>query len=133
MLTDSTVSIISAATTLATATAATYTPELNLQSAVGGAVVLNFQFATAPTADKTLDVYLLPTLTSGSGYDVYTQGYNILLGSAKVAAVTTAQQITIPLDPSKLNAKYAKIAIYNNATGQTVTFNSVQVNIRKVS
>ena len=106
---------------------------MDLRSAIGGAVVVNFQFATAPTAGKTLDVYLLPAIASGSGYDVYTQDYNILLGSVKVAAVTTVQQVSIPLDPAKLNAKYAKIAIYNNATGQTVTFNSVQVNIRKVS
>lgn len=133
MLTDSTISVISTDTTLATATAATQSVELDLRSAIGGAVVVNFQFATAPTAGKTLDVYLLPAIASGSGYDVYTQDYNILLGSVKVAAVTTVQQVSIPLDPAKLNVPYGKLALYNNATGQTVTFKNVTVTLRKVA
>jgi len=93
-------------------------------------VQIDFQFATNPTADKTLDLYLLPALASGTDYDVYSQGRNILLGSVKVAAATTVQRVSIPLDA--VNVPYAKLALYNNATGQTVTIKKMTVSARKV-
>ncbi|MCF4152707.1 hypothetical protein L2W58_12990, partial [Dethiosulfovibrio sp. F2B] len=58
------------------------------------------------------------------------QGRNVLLGSVSVEAVTTAQRLSILVDA--VNCPYGKLAIYNNATGQTVTINSMKVSVRRV-
>lgn len=129
-LIDNTNTIISTDTTLTNNTAATLSTEIDFRKCIGGMVQVGFQFATAPTADKTLDLYLLPALASGGEYDVYSQGRNIFLGSVKVGAVTTTQMLSILLDA--INVPYGKLALYNNATGQTVTIKSLTVVVRKV-
>jgi len=129
-ITESTTAIVSEDTTLANTVAATFTPEVDFRRCIGGVVQIEFQFASAPTADNTLDLYMLPALASGTDYDVYSQGQNVLLGKVKVAAATTVQRLSIPLDA--VNVPYAKLALYNNATGQTVTINKLTVIARKV-
>lgn len=129
-LIDNTNTIISTATALTNNTAATLSTEIDFRKCIGGIAQIDFQFATAPTADTTLDLYLLPALASGTDYDVYSQGQNIFLGSVTVGAVTTAQRLSVPL--AAVNCPYGKLAIYNNATGQTVTINSLKVVVRKV-
>lgn len=129
-ITESTTAIVSEDTTLANTVAATFTPEVDFRRCIGGVVQIEFQFATNPTADKTLDLYMLPALASGTDYDVYSQGRNVLLGSVRVAAATTVQRLSIPLDA--VNVPYAKLALYNNATGQTVTIKKLTVVARKV-
>ena len=47
-------------------------------------------------------------------------------------AGTTLQRLSLPLDAAKLAAPYGKLAVYNNATGQTVTIKSLKVNVRRV-
>lgn len=125
-----TITTVTTAENVTNDTAATFAQEVDFRKSIGGIAQIEFQFATAPTADKTLDLYLLPALASGTDYDVYSQGRNISLGSVKVAAVTTAQRLSVPLDA--VNCPYGKLAIYNNATGQTVTINSLKVVVRKV-
>lgn len=125
-----TITTVTTAESITNATAATFAQEVDFRKCVGGMAQIDFQFATAPTADKTLDLYLLPALASGTDYDVYSQGRNISLGSVKVEAVTTAQRLSIPIDA--VNCPYGKLAMYNNATGQTVTINSLKVVARKV-
>lgn len=125
-----TITTVTTAEDITNNTAATFAQEVDFRKCVGGMAQIDFQFATAPTADKTLDLYLLPALASGTDYDVYSQGRNISLGSVKVEAVTTAQRLSIMLDA--INAPYGKLALYNNATGQTVTINSLKVVARKV-
>lgn len=129
-ITESTTAIVSEDTTLANTVAATFSPEVDFRRCIGGVAQIEFQFATNPTADKTLDLYMLPALASGTDYDVYSQGRNILLGSVKVAAATTVQRLSILLDA--VNVPYAKLALYNNATGQTVTVKKLTVVARKV-
>ena len=125
-----TITTVTTAENVTNATAATFAQEVDFRKCIGGMAQIDFQFATAPTADKTLDLYLLPALASGTDYDVFSQGRNILLGSVKVEAVTTAQRLSILVDA--VNCPYGKLAIYNNATGQTVTINSLKVVARKV-
>ena len=125
-----TITTVTTAEDITNNTAATFTQEVDFRKCIGGMIQIDFQFATAPTADKTLDLYLLPALASGTDYDVYSQGRNISLGSVKVEAVTTAQRLSILVDA--VNCPYGKLAIYNNATGQTVTINSLKVVARKV-
>ena len=125
-----TITTVTTAEDVTNNTAATFSQEVDFRKCVGGMAQIDFQFATAPTADKTLDLYLLPALASGTDYDVYSQGRNISLGSVKVEAVTTVQRLSIPFDA--VNCPYGKLAIYNNATGQTVTINSLKVVVRKV-
>lgn len=132
-LIDNTYTIISTDTALTNNTAATLSTEVDFRKCIGGMVQVEFQFATAPTADKTLDLYLLAGLASGGSFDDYSQGRNIALGSIKVGAVTTVQRLSISLDAAKLCAPYAKLAIYNNATGQSVTVKSLKVSLRRVS
>ena len=129
-ITESTTAIVTEDTTLANTVAATFTPEVDFRRCIGGVAQIEFQFATNPTADKTLDLYMLPALASGTDYDVYSQGRNILLGSVKVAAATTVQRKSVLLDA--VNVPYAKLALYNNATGQTVTVKKLTVVARKV-
>lgn len=129
-ITETITTVVSTAQTVATAAAATFAQEIDFRKSIGGMVQIDFQFATAPTVDKSLDLYLLPALASGTDYDVYSQGRNILLGSVKVENVTTAQRLSIPIDA--VNCPYGKLALYNNATGQTVTINSLEVVVRKV-
>lgn len=125
-----TITTVTTAEDVTNDTAATFAQEVDFRKCVGGMAQIEFQFATAPTADKTLDLYLLPALASGTDYDVYSQGRNISLGSVKVEAVTTAQRLSVPIDA--VNCPYGKLALYNNATGQTVTINSLKVVVRKV-
>lgn len=125
-----TITTVTTAEDVTNDTAATFAQEVDFRKCIGGMAQIDFQFATAPTADKTLDLYLLPALASGTDYDVYSQGRNISLGSVKVEAVTTVQRLSILLDA--INAPYGKLAMYNNATGQTVTINSLKVVVRKV-
>jgi hypothetical protein len=125
-----TITTVTTAEDVTNNTAATFAQEVDFRKSVGGMVQISFQFATAPTADKTLDLYLLPALASGADYDVYSQGRNILLGCVRVENVTTAQRLSIMLDA--INAPYGKLALYNNTTGQTVTINSLKVVVRKV-
>ena len=129
-ITESTTAIVSEDTTLANTVAATFTPEVDFRRCIGGVVQIEFQFATKPTADKTLDLYMLPAIASGTDYDVYSQGRNVLLGKVKVEDATTVQRRSIPLDA--VNVPYAKLALYNNATGQTVTIKKMTVLARKV-
>ena len=129
---DSTTVVVSTDTTVANTAAVTLSPELDLRGAIGGVVQVEVQFATAPTADKTLDLYLLAGLASGGPYDDYSQGRNVSLGSIKVGAVTTLQRLSLPLDAARLCAPYAKLAVYNNATGQTATLKKLTVSARKV-
>ena len=129
-ITESTTAIVSTDTTLANTVAATFTPEVDFRRCIGGVVQIEFQFASAPTANKTLDLYMLPALASGTDYDVYSQGRNVVLGSVKVEAATTVQRLSILLDA--VNVPYAKLALYNNATGQTVTIKKLTVVARKV-
>ena len=130
---DSQVTVVSTDQTVANNAAATLSQEIDLRGAIGGVVQVEVQFATAPTADKSLDVYLLAGLASGGAFDDYSQGRNIALGSIKVGAVTTLQRLSISLDAAKLCAPYAKLAIYNNATGQSATVKSLKVSVREVS
>ena len=129
-ITETITTVVSTAATVANTAAATFAQEVDFRKSIGGMIQVDFQFATAPTADKTLDLYLLPALASGTDYDVYSQGRNILLGNVKVENVTTVQRLSIMLDA--VNCPYGKLAIYNNATGQTVTINSLNVVVRKV-
>ena len=129
---DSQVTVVSTDTTVANTAAATLSQELDLRGAIGGVVQVEVQFATAPTADKTLDLYLLAGLASGGNFDDYSQGRNTLLGSIKVAALTTVQRLSLPLDAVKLCAPYAKLAVYNNATGQSATLKSLKIGLRRV-
>ena len=129
-ITESTTAIVSEDTTLANTVAATFTPEVDFRRCIGGVVQIEFQFATNPTADKTLDLYMLPALASGTDYDVYSQGRNVLLGKVKVEDATTVQRLSILFDA--VNCPYGKLAIYNNATGQTVTIKKLTVRVRKV-
>jgi hypothetical protein len=125
-----TITTVTTAENVTNNTAATFAQEVDFRKCVGGMVQISFQFATAPTADKTLDLYLLPALASGTDYDIYSQGRNILLGNVKVAAATTVQRLSFLFD--SVNCPYGKLALYNNATGQTVTINSLKVVVRKV-
>ena len=129
---DSQVTVVSTDTTVANTAAVTLSPEIDLRGAIGGVVQVEVQFATAPTADKSLDVYLLAGLASGGTYDDYSQGRNTLLGSIKVGAVTTLQRLSLPLDAAKLACPWGKLAVYNNATGQTATLKSLKVSLRRV-
>ena len=129
---DSTTVVVSADTAVANTAAVTLSPEIDLRGGIGGVVQVEAQFATAPTADKTLDLYLLAGLASGGTYDDYSQSRNISLGSIKVAAVTTVQRLSLPLDAAKLCAPWGKVAVYNNGTGQTVTIKKLTVVARKV-
>lgn len=106
---------------------------IDFRNAIGGVIQLEFQFATAPTADKSIDFVLLCGLTSTGSFDGYDYTRNISLGSIKVAAVTTVQRLSLLLDPSKLYTPYGKLAFYNNASGQAVTIKSLKVGLRKVS
>lgn len=65
-------------------------------------------------------------------FNDYSQGRNIALGSLKVGAVTTLQRLSLPLDAAKLCAPWGKVAVYNNATGQTVTIKKLTVSVRRV-
>ena len=129
---DSQVTVVSTDTTVANTAAVTLSQELDLRGAIGGVVQVEFQFGAAPTADKSLDVYLLAGLASGGSFDDYSQGRNISLGSVKVAAVTTLQRLSLPLDAAKLCAPWGKVAVYNNATGQSATLKSLKIGLRKV-
>ena len=129
---DSQVTVVSTDQTVANTAAVTLSQGLDLRGAIGGVVQVEFQFATSPTADKSLDVYLLAGLASGGTFDDYSQGRNTLLGSVKVAAVTTVQRLSLPLDAANLCAPWGKVAVYNNATGQTVTVKSLKVSVRRV-
>jgi len=129
-ITETITTVVATAQTVTNATAATFSQEVDFRKCIGGMAQIDFQFATAPTADKTLDLYLLPALASGTNYDVYSQGRNIHLGSVKVEAVTTVQRLSILVDA--VNCPYGKLAIYNNATGQTVTINKLTVSVRRV-
>jgi hypothetical protein len=130
-MTENITTLISTDTTLSNNTASTLSTEVDYRGCVGGMVQIAFQYSTAPTADKTIDVYLLPATASGGDYDVYSQGRNIFLGSVKVANVTTLQRISYFFQP--VLCPYAKIALHNNATGQTVTLKNVTVVVRKVA
>ena len=130
---DSTTVVVSSDTTVANTAAATLSPEIDLRGAIGGVVQVEFQFATAATADKTLDLYLLAGLASGGNFDDYSQGRNTLLGSIKVAALTTVQLLSLPLDAAKLCVPWGKVAVYNNGTGQSATVKSMKVSLRRVS
>ena len=130
---DSTTVVVSTDQTVANSAAATFSQELDLRGAIGGVVQVEVQFGTAPTADKTLDIYLLAGLASGGNFDDYSQGRNISLGGIKVSALTTVQRLSLPLDAAKLCAPYAKLAVYNNATGQSATVKSLKISLRKVS
>ena len=130
---DSQVTVVSTDQTVANNAAVTLSQELDLRGAIGGVVQVEFQFATAPTADKTLDIYILAGLASGGTFDDYSQGRNVLLGSIKVDAVTTIQRLSLPLDPAKLCAPWGKLSVYNNATGQSATVKALKVSLRKVS
>ena len=130
---DSTTVVVSSDTTVANTAAATLSPEIDLRGAIGGVIQVEVQFATAPTADKTLDLYLLAGLASGGNFDDYSQERNIRLGSVKVAALTTVQRLSLPLDAAKLCAPWGKVAVYNNATGQSATVKSMKVSLRRVS
>ena len=132
-MTDSQVTVVSTDTTVANTAAVTLSTELDIRGAIGGVVQVEFQFATSPTADKSLDVYLLAGLASGGTFDDYSQGRNTLLGSVKVAAVTTLQRLSIPLDAAKLCAPWGKVAVYNNATGQSATVKALKVSLRRVA
>ena len=130
---DSTTVVVSSDTTVANTAAATLSPEIDLRGAIGGVIQVEVQFATAPTADKTLDLYLLAGLASGGNFDDYSQERNISLGSVKVAALTTVQRLSLPLDAAKLCAPWGKVAVYNNGTGQSATVKSMKVSLRRVS
>ena len=130
---DSTTVVVSSDTTVANTAAATLSPEIDLRGAIGGVIQVEVQFATAPTADKTLDLYLLAGLASGGNFDDYSQERNIRLGSVKVAALTTVQRLSLPLDAAKLCAPWGKVAVYNNGTGQSATVKSMKVSLRRVS
>lgn len=131
---DSTITVVSAAETITNNTAATFAQEIDLRGAIGGVLQVELQYSVAPTADKTLDLYLLARPGGGAGdvYDDYSQGRNIALGSIKVGAVTTLQRLSTVLDPANLCVPYGKLAIHNNATGQTVTVSKLVVSVRKV-
>ena len=62
---DSQVTVVSTDTTVANTAAVTLSQELDLRGAIGGVIQVEVQFGTAPTADKTLDIYLLAGLASG--------------------------------------------------------------------
>ena len=124
--------MVSADTAVANTAAVTLSQELDLRGAIGGVVQVEVQFATAPTVDKTLDLYLLAGLASGGSYDDYSQGRNISLGSIKVGAVTTVQRLSLPLDAAKLCVPWGKVAVYNNGTGQNATVKSLKVSLRRV-
>lgn len=130
-LIESTVILIATDTTLTNNTAATLSTEIDFRKCIGGMVQVEFQFATAPTADATIDVYLLPAISSGGSFDIYDQGHNILLGSVKVAAVTTVQRLSFVFD--SVNCPYAKFAAYNSGTGQTVTIKNLIAVLRKAA
>ena len=130
---DSTTVVVSADTAVANTAAVTLSPEIDLRGGIGGVVQVEVQFATAPTADKTLDLYLLAGLASGGNFDDYSQERNISLGSVKVAALTTVQRLSLPLDAAKLCAPWGKVAVYNNGTGQSATVKSMKVSLRRVS
>ena len=130
---DSQVTVVSTNQTVANTAAVTLSQELDLRGAIGGVVQVEFQFATAPTADKSLDVYLLAGLAPGGSYDDYSQGRNVSLGSVKVAAVTTVQRLSLPLDAAKLACPWGKLAIYNNGSGQTATVKALKVSLRRVA
>ncbi|MCF4152629.1 hypothetical protein L2W58_12560, partial [Dethiosulfovibrio sp. F2B] len=97
-ITENQTVVVSTAEDIATTAAATFAQEVDFRRCIGGMIQIDFQFATAPVADKTLDLYLLPAMASGTDYDVYSQGRNVLLGSVSVEAVTTAQRLSILVD-----------------------------------
>lgn len=130
---DSQTVVVSTDTAVANTAAVTLSQELDLRGAIGGVIQVEVQFATAPTADKPLDVYLLAGLASGGAFDDYSQARNTSLGSVKVASVTTVQRLSLALDAAKICAPYAKLAVYNNATGQSATIKSLKISLRKVS
>lgn len=129
-ITDNITTLISSDMTLTNNTASTLSTEVDFRCCIGGMVQIACQYSTAPAADKTIDVYLLPAVTSGGDYDVYDTRRNIFLGNIRVTNVTTLQRLSFFL-PS-VGCPYAKIALYNNATGQTVTIKNVTVVVRKV-
>lgn len=106
---------------------------IDLRNAIGGVLQVDFQFATAPTVDKTLEFFMICGLTSTGPFDEYNHGRNISLGSIKVAAATTLQRLSLLLDGGKLTTPYCKLAFYNKESGQTVTIKNMKVVIRKVS
>lgn len=83
-----------------------------------GLFELTVTFGTGPTADSTLDLFLVPA-PDGTNYDdgsnsVFTQ--NASIGGFNMRSVTTAQKLSIyavPLPPTKF-----KVNIQNN-TNQT--------------
>jgi hypothetical protein len=130
-LIESTVILIATDTTLTNNTAATLSTEVDFRKCIGGMIQVEFQFDTAPEADKTIDVYMLPAAASGGNFDIYDQGHNILLCSVKVAAVTEVQRLSCLFD--SVNCPYGKLAVYNNGTGQTVTLKALTLVARKVA
>lgn len=129
-MTNSIISIISTDTTLATDTATTFDQEIDFRNSINGFIQIDFQFSVAPTADKTLDLYLLPAISTATDYDIYSQGRNIELGSITVEAVTTLQRLSVSID--SISVPYGKIAMYNNDTGQIVTIKKLTIVTRKI-
>lgn len=135
MITDNIIELLNTNTDVATTNNTQCTPEINLNSAIGGSITVKFAFngSTLPTANKTLDLYLLASTTSGSNYDRFSLGRNILLGSVKVEAIQTVdQQITVTLDPSTLCVSYGKLVVLNSSD-QTVTLKNIKMMVRKAN
>ncbi len=82
--------------------------------------VLSVTFGTNPTANATVDLYILPSVDGGTNYAdavvAATPAKNMLAGSFYVRAVTTAQVITITNVP--IPEKF-KVMVINN-TGQSM-------------
>ena len=104
--------------------------EVDFRKNVGGMIQAQITFATAPTENTAIDVYVLPSITSEGTFDGYSQGRNIYLGSIRVANTTSAQILSISIN--NIVIPYGKIALYNNGTGQTATVNNMTVCLRKI-
>lgn len=106
---------------LATATASALGPAQDNSSNLDlyADFVLSVTFGTNPTANSTVDLYLLPAVDGTNYADAVvaaTPAKNMLVGSFYVRAVTTAQLIAITNVP--IPEKF-KMMVINN-TGQTM-------------
>ena len=92
-----------------------------------GLFELNVTFGSAPTAGKTVDLYIIPA-PDGTNYDDNTTGASgaapatCFVGSFPLRAVTTAQKIPLGLAAQgyvQLPPTKFKVFVVNNASGQS--------------
>lgn len=129
-LTDSVTTVVSSDQNIVPDAAATFSAEVDFRGCLGGIAQVEFQFTEVPTADASLELFLLPGLGAGQAFDEFSMRRNISLGLVRVAPSNGVQRLSIPI--GAVNAPYAKLALLNLGTGKTVTLKKLTVSVRRV-